>query len=274
VPVIAGDLDNDGNVDLLWQHLGDGQVSAWSMSGVQQIAGFALTPAQITDTNWRIVGSADPNHDGHMDLYWQHQTTGALSVWLMKGSQLETATGLTPSQSADPQWTVRTVTDLDRDGEPDLIWQHAGSGHVAAWFMNQLVLREGALLQADPVADLAWTIVGAGDANRDGSMDLYWHHRTSGWASVWLMQGANLLRGDALDPHGVADTTYQVRGVGDLDRNGIPDLLWQRTVPRASGGYEVAAWLMTGPEGRTLATGTVLDPPVVPDAGWLLVGPR
>src|SRR3712207_7058040 len=40
------------------------------------------------DVNWTIVGAADINLDGHIDLVWQHQTRGLLAVWFMNGTNI------------------------------------------------------------------------------------------------------------------------------------------------------------------------------------------
>ena len=124
------------------------------------------------------------------------------------------------------------------------------------------------------LSDPAWGIVGAADANQDGYPDLYWHNRSTGQVSIWTMQGRVQVRGRAIEPDGFADTTWQVRGVGDLNGDRVPDLLWQRTVPRAPGEYEVAAWLMTGVEGLQRLDAAYLTPPTVPEAGWTMVGPK
>ena len=173
-------------------------------------------------------------------MYWQHQVTGAVAIWYMSGPTLTKAEALSGSVS-DPQWKVRAVADLDRDGFPDLIWQHAGTGHLAVWFTAYAQVRRAHALSPGQVPDVNWRIAGAGDVNGDGHPDLFWHHASSGQVAVWMMQGGSLLRAETLATGGVADTNWQLRGVGYVDGNQTPDLIWQNTTT-----LQVAVWLMNG----------------------------
>jgi hypothetical protein len=260
------DLNADGAADLLWQNREDGRLWFWHMSGATHFFNEWLAPDQVADTNWHVVGSGDADHDGFTDLYWQHQTTGQLAIWYMRGHVLLSGEPLTPSSVADTSWKVRSVADLNRDGYPDLIWQHVRTGDVAVWFMNNRRQVSGRLIGPGPVADLNWTIVGVGDVNRDGWTDLLWHHIGTGQLSVWFMAGATMLSGELLSPGAVPDTDWRVRGVADLDRNGYPDLLWQHLSTR-----DVAVWFM---HGRQLVDGRpVVGPPLL-DPAWHLVSPK
>jgi hypothetical protein len=50
------DLDADGQVDIVWQNVVDGRISAWLMDGLRLREGPLLTPSQVTDLQWRVVG--------------------------------------------------------------------------------------------------------------------------------------------------------------------------------------------------------------------------
>lgn len=260
------DISADGAADLLFQNRADGRLWLWHMSGAAHAFNEPLAPAQVGDTDWHIVGSGDANADGYADLYWQHQTSGALSVWYMRENQLLGGELLSPASVPDTNWKVRSVADVDRDGQPDLVWQHAATGHVAVWFMDGRTQRRGELIGLGPVTDLAWTIVGAGDMNGDGWPDLLWHHVGTGDLAVWYMLGETFLRGESLSPAAVPDTNWRVRGVADLDRNGTPDLLWQNLST-----LDVAVWLM---DGIQLRDGRLVPGPPVPSVDWVLVSPR
>ena len=81
----SGDVKFDDLWYLIWQNEVTGQISAWQMSGTTRIDGRLLTPSEVEDTNWRIVGVADFNRDGHWDLLWQHQSSGLIGLWYMNG---------------------------------------------------------------------------------------------------------------------------------------------------------------------------------------------
>jgi hypothetical protein len=262
---VAADFNFDGRADLVWQH-DDGRISAWLMNGTQAMSGALIGPGSVADTNWKVVGTWDPNGDGSTDLLWRHQTQGWLSNWTMSGEQLVAGDYITPSQVIDTNWTVVGTGDFNHDGHPDILWQHATDGWISVWLMNGTSLLDGRLLTPSQVADTNWKIVGTGDFNGDGQADIVWQHQTSGLASVWLMNGTTLLDGTLLSPAGVEDTNWKIKAVTDLNGDGQPDLVWQNT----STGY-LAAWLMNG---TVRIDGIYLTPARVADTSWRLVGPR
>jgi hypothetical protein len=263
---VPGDFSLDGRVDFIWQNRANGHLAAWFLSGTVQIDNTSLGPDQVTDTAWQIVGTADANQDGHTDLYWQHQTTGALAIWYMVETIRVGTDSLVPGSVPDTAWKVRAVTDLDVDGHPDLIWQHVGNGQVAVWFMTGQRVRSGELLVPGQVSDLGWKIVGAGDVDRNGTPELFWHHSMTGHIAVWFMSGRVATSGHAISPDHVSDTAWQLRGVGDLDGNGSPDLIWQNTTT-----FQVAAWLLSG---LRLIDGRLITGPTLPNADWYVVSPK
>ncbi len=158
--VATGDFNGDGKRDIVWQHLSSGQLAVWLMNGTSLMDGRLLTPSVVADTAWKIVGSGDFNGDRKSDLVWQHQTTGHISIWLMNGTTLIDGVYASPNQVADTNWKIRAIGDVNGDGKPDFIWQHAASGKLAAWLMNGVTLMSGMALAPDTVADTNWKIVG------------------------------------------------------------------------------------------------------------------
>ena len=262
----TADFNGDGHADLVWHHQGDGRISVWHMNGVAMISGTLLTPDRVSDTHWKIVGVWDPNRDGHPDLLWRHDVNGSLANWRLQGTTLVSGDPLSPGVVADTDWQIAAIADLNRDGRPDLVWQHVTQGLISAWLMNGTTLVDGRLLTPSSVADTNWRIVGSGDFNLDGNADLVWQHRTSGQASIWFMNGTTLVSGTLLSPPGVADTNWQIRAVTDLNSDGQPDLVWENV----STGY-LAAWLMNG---TSMVEGIYLSPAQVADTAWRVAGPR
>jgi hypothetical protein len=258
------DFDGDDWLDLVFQNQADGRLETWAMNGVTRQGVVALTPSQVADTGWKIVGTGDFDADGQLDVAWQH-ADGRVAVWFMNGTTERSGTLLDPPQVDDLQWRIRAVADINADGRADLIWQHTGDGRVAVWFMDGSRLISGTLLTPGQVDDLGWEIVGAGDFNSDDEWDLVWQH-TDGRIAVWLMHGTSLVDGSLISPPQVMDTTWRLHGVGDINGDGHPDLIWQN---EADG--RVAAWLMNG---LTLVDGVLLTPNAVSDLNWKIVGPR
>ena len=262
-PLPVLDVNSDGSLDLLWHHQGDGRVAFWLMTGTTLAEGVTL--ATVSDTRWTLADSGDLDGDGHADLIWQHAGDGQVAAWLMNGQTVRAGALLSVPAVSDDRWRIRAAADLDGDGRADLIWQHEGTGHLAMWRMSGLTVLEGVPLQPEQVADLGWKIVGAADFDSNGRRDLLWQHQ-DGRIAVWFMKGTAMVSGMPLGPGQVADTDWKIRGVGDINGDSRPDLIWQH----ATDG-RLAAWLMNGLQ---LIDGTPLTPSAVPDTKWRIVGPR
>ena len=263
-----GDVNGDGHTDLFWHHGTTGHIATWLMNGLALVDGRLLSPQQVTDTGWKVVGSGDFIGFGQPDLVWQHDD-GRVSVWLMNGTTLVDGRLLDP-QMPDNNWRVRAVADFNGDGRSDLLFQHRTTGELAAWLMFQTGRLHVVTISPNAVADTNWEVVGAGDFDRDGHTDLVWQHRANGLISVWRMawfedqgrQGSGTL----FNPGQVSDTNWRIRGVADMDRDGQPDLIWQNQ----ANGF-ISTWLMDGLNRRE---GTLFMPGQVTDTNWILVGPR
>ncbi|HXG70654.1 MAG TPA: FG-GAP-like repeat-containing protein [Gemmatimonadaceae bacterium] len=158
--------------------------------------------------------------------------------------------------------TTATQLTVPSAAKTELIWRHSETGDIARWQMEGLQQSTGSLLGSSPV-HTDWKIVGAGDFNGDRQRDLVWQHST-GWLSVWLMNGVTLLRGLDLQPNRVPDTNWRVAAVADMDNDGKPDLVWQH-----HGNGDAAVWLMNGTSRRD---GRLLSPNRVSDLNWKIVG--
>jgi len=99
----VADFNGDGRADILWRvgaaQTGDlapggGQVAIWEMNGNQiefadyTRVGSAIVGAPAND--WHLLGADDHNGDGMADLLWQTDG-GALAVWQMDGTQIDSA---------------------------------------------------------------------------------------------------------------------------------------------------------------------------------------
>jgi hypothetical protein len=79
-------------------------------------------------------------------------------------------------------------------------------------------------------------VVGTGDFNGDGKIDIVWRD-SSGNTANWLMNGASVLTAGSL---GNIATTWSLVQTGDYNGDGMSDLLW-----RDSSG-NAAMWFMSG----------------------------
>jgi hypothetical protein len=163
----VGDLNGDGHPDLIWQHQSDGRVAVWFMNGLQSVGGELLTPSVVSDTSWQIVGVGDfissgpfSGPDGRLDIVWQRQTDGLVSIWAMDGSTMIGAREL--PWWLDANWSVRATGDINEDNGLDFVVQHQGDGGLRYVRFNPLVLTGVTwyLFEPSSVSDTAWRIVG------------------------------------------------------------------------------------------------------------------
>ncbi len=254
------DFSSDGKADIVWQR-DDGYLSVWTMNGTDMVSAPPLNPG-IVDPNWRIAATGDFNGDGKADLVWQ-DAGGWLAVWYMNGATMIGNELLNPGQIPGNAWKIVGAGDVNGDGKTDLVWQHT-DGWLAVWYMSGAAMVATELLNPGQIADNEWKIVGVGDFNGDTKPDLVWQH-TSGWLSVWYMNGRNMVGAVYLNPAQVGDTAWKIRAVIDLNGDGKTDLIWQHMA-----GGSLSAWLM---DGINAASIVYLNPSNV-SGGWKIMGPR
>ena len=262
----AADFTQDHRPDLIWQNAATGELAWWNVGGgahgEQLIAGGYLNSPKLP-AGWHVAGSGDVDGDGSTDLFLQSDS-GQLAVWLFDGLNFRVGMVLTPGQLPDPDWKIRAVADINVDGHPDLVWQHAPTGKLSFWLLNGTQLVESVI--PDIVAPGGeWEIVGAGDSNRDGAIDLLWQHRTTGTLAVWWMDGTSLL-GGLLFSASRNDARWRVVAASDLDGDGYTDLIFQN-----SDTGQIAAWYLAG---STMRFGAMLIPSSAGMPEWRIVGPR
>ena len=78
------------------------------------------------------------------------------------------------------------------------------------------------------------------DFNMDGRFDLLWHNQTNGQLTTWHMNGPAVINSRYLNPNSAA-LDWKVRGSGDFNADGKPDLVWQNITTG-----EVLCWFMDG----------------------------
>jgi hypothetical protein len=209
-----------------------------------------------------------PAQDGGAALFWRHQTTGNNALWQLDGVAARVTTQLTPASAqrvTDSNWTIRAAADFDKDGSPDLIWQHNTSGRLAIWYMagSNLVSTDSLYDAAGNTAetDLDWKIVAAGDTDLDGEQDLVWRHDVTGAIRIWHMRGNR--EWDTVGIGRVEDANWKLVGLADMDQDGLPDFVWWH---RTRG--VVAAWFLWDGYVR----GTAPASHALSDTRWRLVG--
>jgi hypothetical protein len=261
------DLNGDGKIDLVWLNDSTRQAVVWYLGGLQGNTFQRwdwLSSAWIS--GWTIVGTRDFNGDGKPDLVWQNDTTQQVVVWYMGGSQGNTLVGSNGlAQDGVAGWYVVATGDFNGDGKPDLVWQN-DARQVVVWYMGgaqgNTVLRWDWLSSTGVTG---WRVVGTGDFNGDGRLDLVWQYDGTRQAAVWYMggaQGNTFLRWDWLSSTDVWGWTLV--GTADFNGDSKPDLVWQNDETR-----QLVAWYGGGAQGNSYLGWDWLAHDPVP--GWRVI---
>jgi hypothetical protein len=253
------DINLDARTDLIWQDPASGWVQAWFLGGPQ--GSTLLGAANLTVSNtWRIVGVGDFNSDGRTDAVWQDPTTGAAQVWFLEGTQGNVVKGAAVLSTGN-LWRIRSVSDFNADGHPDLVWQDEASGAAQIWIMGG---PEGVTAQrtVSLTASSTWRVAGSADFNADGWMDVFWQDPATGSVQIWILGFSNQPLTTATLGTG---NKWMVAAVGYFDSDEHPDVVWQDPKTGTS-----QIWFLGGPQGATVIRTTALSTA----NAWRIVGPR
>lgn len=255
-----GDFDGNGFPDIVFQD-GAGQLASWYMVNSDLISAGFLEPSSVDELNWKIAGSGDFDQDGREDLIFQHRD-GALVFWLMNGRRLKSMASLATGASESLQWRVVGTGDFDRDGKIDLLVR-SDSGRLGIWFISSFTVISSSLLNLGNPIDPSWSVVGCGDFNEDGNLDVVFQHM-DGTLAVWYLRSTTTISTGLFNPANPGDAQWRAVGVADRNRDGMPDLLFQHNVDGT-----LAVWIMND---TRLKEPRLLNP-ANPGGSWRVVAP-
>ena len=228
------DVNGDGRTDLLWRNTRTGDAVIWTLDGVARVDMRGLEPFTPM-VEEQIVGAADFDGDGKVELLWRHAVTGAIHVWRLHGGVQAAVAGL-PSEP-DAAWIIVGTVDMHGTGRPGILWQHATTGALRYWVLDGTVLVGVEAIAHD--SEPAWRVVATADGDGHGHANLYWRHGATGDNRIWHMDGTVCAAVSRLDAE--PDLQWRMVVAVDLNGDGRPDLVWHN--PTTGGGR---VWFMDG----------------------------
>ena len=212
----GGDLDGDGDNDIIWRHAGRQETHLWFMEGGKQIDA-GLVPANAA-ARWKIIGTGDFDNDGDDEIYWFDRLLGRSAIWDIDyvPGQLDqwlgpktTYAGWVP-QPRLGTFAIQDITEV-HDG-PEILWGNMDNGAVAIRMRNpQLMMSVQHAMHARTVfgerahAGGCWFPKHQADMDANGRRDdIFWHNQITGDTAVWRMSLNVLIESDAVRFEGAA----------------------------------------------------------------------
>ncbi|MGI2903697.1 Calx-beta domain-containing protein [Tolypothrix sp. VBCCA 56010] len=215
------------------------------------------TPANSKPNHLGLV--TDFNQDGKNDILWRNYSTGENLAWALDGATH--IKDLDIEDGTDQAWYVVGTGDFNNDGNVDILTRYhwtENTGHNVVWLMNGNQKIGNIVL--DRVDDNNWHIVGTGDFNQDGNVDILWRNYFSGENVIWNMKGT---AHDNISLEKQTDLNQHIVGTGDFNGDGKIDILWRNAV---TGNNSI--WFMDGVKRASIA-----DVQGIPtDVNWHIMG--
>lgn len=277
-----GDLNHDGETDLVLRNAQNGTTEVWLMRDEQRLGDpVALVPAPASP-DWQVAGVDDFDADGRQDLLMWNAASGETEFWLMNGTIRLGAP--VPLAHAPPlPWKPVATADFNGDGQADILYREDTASRLAkqrlrVWTLKGLSHSDTLVPKPDFAENSNWYVAAARDMDGDGHTDLLWFNRDSGRVVYWLMDGAVRRRlGSFAKPDRAGSSDWKLVAAGDFglgpagERPAVADsidLVWRNALTG-----RMAIWFMDRRMNRTGGRMVTPDPPAAAP-GWAVAGPR
>jgi len=150
----VGDFDGDGDNDIATFNGNSGTLLIWVMDGMTKVRNETV----MTGANLNLVprGAGDMNNDGIPDIVLRNNNSGAVRVWTMNNDFTRKA-NLYVTGSSNTNLELRGITDINADGNNDILNYNTNTGKLRVWTMdgNMSILSNDEIIQE---SDLDWSV--------------------------------------------------------------------------------------------------------------------
>lgn len=181
-------------------------------------------------TNSRQRDALDYDADGKADLFVRNQRTGSILIHSRRANA--GINGFETLGEASLAFDAAAGGDFNGDGAIDLLWHNPTNGNMWIWY-TQGPGNDVAYAQVPFTIDPALRVVGTGDFNADGVVDICFHDPAQGDVYAWLMQhdsgtGQPIVAGVVWIAR--FPTSYSLVSVADFNADSLPDFVLREEV--------------------------------------------
>ncbi|GAA0348567.1 FG-GAP-like repeat-containing protein [Streptomyces blastmyceticus] len=231
--VNVGDINGNGVSDLLARRKDGHALVYWGKGD-----GTYTDPTDLGggwDAYDSITGVGDLKKNGMSDLLVRRKSDGHALVYWGKGDG-----GFTDPTDLGGGWdaydSITGIGDINKNGVPDLMVRRKSDGHALVYWGKG----DGGFTDPTDLGggwDAYDVITNAGDLNGNGVPDLLVRRKSDGHALVYWGKGDGGYT-NPTDLGGGWDAYDAITGVGDINKDGVPDLM----VRRKSDGHALVYW--------------------------------
>ena len=223
--VALGDIDGDGDLDLLTANYGSNTVSVQLNDGSGNFTDHPTNPALAVGDSPQSVALGDVDGDSDLDLLTANANSANVSVLLNDGSGNFTPPAINPNPTVGDSPQSVALGDVDGDGDLDLLTANIGNNNVSVRFNDGSGNFTDPATNPDPAVGNGPRNVMLGDIDGDGDLDLLTANLYGDNISVLLNDGSGNFTDHPTNPNlPVGSSPYSVV-LGDVDGDGDLDLL-------------------------------------------------
>ena len=220
---VAGDLNGDGDGDIIMTHKLQGYAGAW-LIGERQTASWGNL-SNLDYTQWKIFDVGGTTTDSENDIFLFNAAQNKLGAWATGADGK--VTGWKDVASFNDNMNLLGLGDYNGDNQSDVLLI-SDYGDLGVWFTS------GAKTGWKRFQSLGkeWHIAAIGDFNGDGRDDVAVTHK-AGFAGCYLTQADGTVKWSNLDQL----NGNEVAGAGDFNGDGVDDILLKK-------GNYYGAWIV------------------------------